>query len=145
MSSGGPRRGGSLRGSLPGWLGEVTAAGGIRRYVLGVIVSALLGLWATVLGGIEAVWSVWISLPRLISGQLALIGRPAWLLLDGIDAMQGAIESAAASAGLAGPLVAVIAWLVPVLILVAILNVLIGIAETYLPLSAIPILGRWFR
>lgn len=135
-----PRRSGlNLRGNLPKILTDP------RSYVLGIIVSALLGLWATVLNGIEAVWSVWISIPRLIVGLIAELGQPAWAFLDYVREFQNVIESAAASAGLAGPLVAVITWLVPVIILVAILNVLIGIAETYLPLSAIPILGRWFR
>jgi hypothetical protein len=147
MSSSG-RRSGSLIDTLPDELIELILTiqryGSLRRYILAVFVSAVIGLWSGVLGAFESVLSVVAYMPRLIFNQVAGVSAPFWQLLGWVEGFQTTIESAAASAGLAGPLVAIVAWLVPVVLVIGILNVIVGFAETYLPLSAIPILGRWF-
>jgi len=130
----------------PPWQEKIIKAGGIYRYVLLVIVSAILGFWEAVVSTFaDVMFWLFVYPLRVVWNVLGGATSPLWAVLDWAESFQSVIESTAASAGLAGPLVALVGWLVPALLIIGILNVIIGFAETYLPLSAIPILGRIFR
>jgi hypothetical protein len=132
--------------NTPDWWEDVIKEGGIYRYVLLVIVSAILAFWEAVIGTFaDVMFWLFVYPLRVTWDVLGGATSPLWALLEWIRGFQSVIESAAASAGLAGPLVALVGWLVPALLIIGILNFILGFAETYLPLSAIPILGRWFR
>jgi len=133
-----------FRGGLPDWFGAVEREGGLYRYVLLVIVSALLSFFGAVANVFnDTLYWLFVWPTRSVFNVLAGVSRPFFALLEVVESFQGTIEAAASSAGLAGPVVGLITWLVPALILIGIINVIIGIAETYLPLSAIPIIGRF--
>ena len=132
--------------TLPDWVSSVTKEGGIYRYVLLVLVSALLSFFGAVADLVyRTMFWLFVFPVRTVFDTVAGVSRPFWALLEWVGGFQGTIESMAASAGLAGPLVAVVGWLVPALLIVGLLNFIIGFAETYLPLSAIPLIGRFFR
>ena len=132
--------------NTPDWWEDITDAGGLFRYVLLVIVSAILAFWDAVIGTFaDVMFWLFVYPLRVTWDVLGGATSPLWALLEWARGFQSVIESAAASAGLAGPLVALVGWLVPALLIIGILNFILGFAETYLPLSAIPILGRWFR
>ena len=132
--------------NTPDWWEDVADANGLFRYVLLVIVSAILAFWEAVIGTFaDVMFWLFVYPLRVTWDVLGSATSPLWALLEWARGFQSVIESAAASAGLAGPLVALVGWLVPALLIIGILNVILGFAETYLPLSAIPILGRWFR
>jgi hypothetical protein len=146
MSSQDPDRLIVLGDGYPDWMTAVTQEGGIYRYVLLVIVSALLAFYRELASFVyrTGYWlAVWPT--RQLFGAVAGVGRPFWWLLDRLEGFQATIETAASSAGLAGPFVALVTWLIPAILVIAIVNVLVGVASTYLPLEAIPILGRWFQ
>ena len=147
MSGGGDDSGGSLiLLNTPDWWQDITDAGGLFRYVVLVMVSAILAFWEAVIGAFaDVMYWLFVYPLRVTWDVLGGATSPLWALLEWARGFQSIIESAAASAGLAGPLVALVGWLVPALLIIGILNVILGFAETYLPLSAIPILGRWFR
>lgn len=135
-----------LLANTPDWWDDIAEAGGLYRYVLLVIVSALLGFFGALASGLaDVMFWLFVYPTRVVFDTIAGVGRPFFALLEVVDGFQATIESAAASAGLAGPIVALVGWLVPALLIIGILNVVLGIAETYLPLSAIPVLGRVFR
>ena len=130
----------------PSWWDDIAEAGGIYRYVLLVIVSAILAFLEAVIGVFaDVMFWLFVHPLRLLWNTLGGATSPLWALLEWVGSFQSIIESAAASAGLAGPIVALVGWLVPALVIIGILNFILGFAETYLPLSAIPILGRFFR
>jgi hypothetical protein len=147
MSADGDDSGGSLiLLNTPDWWQDITKAGGLFRYVVLVMVSAILAFWEAVIGTFaDVMFWLFVYPLRVTWDVLGGATSPLWALLEWARGFQSIIESAAASAGLAGPLVALVGWLVPALLIIGILNVILGFAETYLPLSAIPILGRWFR
>lgn len=133
-------------GSLPDWISEISKEGGIYRYVLLVIISAVLAFFEATAGFLyRTMYWLFVWPVRTVFDTIAGVSRPFWMLLDWTAGFQATIEAAASSAGLTGPLVALAGWLVPAILIIGILNVVLGFAETYLPLSAIPILGRWFR
>jgi hypothetical protein len=133
-------------GSLPDWISEISEEGGIYRYVLLVMVSAVLAFFEATAGFLfRTMYWLFVWPVRTVFETIAGVSRPFWMLLDWTAGFQATIEAAASSAGLTGPLVALAGWLVPAILIIGILNVVLGVAETYLPLSAIPILGRWFR
>jgi hypothetical protein len=132
-------------GSLPDWISEISKEGGIYRYVLLVMVSAVLAFFEATAGFLyRTMYWLFVYPVRMVFDTIAGVSRPFWMLLDWTAGFQATIEAAASSAGLTGPLVALAGWLVPAILIIGILNVVLGFAETYLPLSAIPILGRWF-
>jgi hypothetical protein len=133
-------------GSLPDWISEISKEGGIYRYVLLVIISAILAFFEATAGFLyRTMYWLFVWPVRTVFETIAGVSRPFWMLLDWTAGFQATIEAWASSAGLTGPLVALAGWLVPAILIIGILNVVLGVAETYLPLSAIPILGRWFR
>jgi hypothetical protein len=135
-----------LRGSLPDWISEVQADGGIYRYVLLVIVSALLAFFESAASLVyRTLYWLWVWPVRTFFDTIVGVSRPFWILLEFVEGFQDMIAGAASSAGLAGPIVGLITWLVPAVLIIATLNLLIGLAETYIPLDSLPVIGRWFK
>ncbi|MFW6045484.1 MAG: hypothetical protein ACOC8O_01355, partial [Natronomonas sp.] len=132
---------------LPGWLPSDEED--FKAYIYGLVATWIVG---TILRGTD--WVATIIL-RAWAG-LASSFEAAFLALETVYAIPFDIvtqtvtlygdtaASAASGAGVVAPLVALVFVAIPILVFAAIAQFVLGFLDTYLPLSALPVVGRWF-
>jgi hypothetical protein len=123
---------------------EVQSRGGIRRYILLVIVSSVLGLWYGILNAIEGALAIIANIPVVFYATARQIGAPAWRIVDYLNAVSASVEAFAAGLGFAGPVASALGFAVPVMVLAVLANFALGLLGTYLPMESIPLVRRWF-
>ncbi|WP_276253597.1 hypothetical protein [Halomontanus rarus] len=122
-------------------------------YIWEIIVEGILLMWSAFLGYVELLWQQVAVVPTtavatpiitaIYTVLSALVG--AWTTI-GVT-----INSIVLELGFAAPIAALVAWTVPVVFVVLLLNAVEGIVATYVPLEAlpsfsqIPVLGEWFK
>lgn len=116
-----------------------------RGWVATLIVMWILDLWRFVLTSIEGVFGALAEVPRVAFLEpLVLTFSPAGQSITrAYTSFGNTVMDIAATAGIFAPIVTVVAWFVPLLLLAIALQVLVGFFSTYLPLKSIPVIGRY--
>lgn len=113
-----------------------------RGFIWAVVLGGLLSLWEEWLGFLVSIWEYMATVPEVaIVDPLLAAGSAFNVITETYVALGETITSTAASAGLFAPLAALIGWTVPTLMLSALLWFLVGLVDTYLPLSDLPLVG----
>lgn len=114
------------------------------NFILVTVLAAILGILEAILNGIGKVFDQVAAIPRMaLFDPFVAIFQPyfewGFALLAWLEQY---IMDVSTSFGIAAPFVTVILWAFSVFVVAVIVNAILGLVGTYLPLNSIPVLRR---
>ncbi|WP_281196056.1 hypothetical protein [Halorubrum sp. F4] len=143
--------GGGVWAALSDFGSELAEADSLRELILGVILESLVSaglslveyLYAEALYAIDLVAaSFWMSFVEPFGD---LYDAYTAALISPLEGLRVTVESAASSAGLAAPFVALAGWVAVLLVVAVIVGIVWAFVETYLPIEAVTRTGARLR
>lgn len=135
----------SLENAIPDWVWKLSTERDLTTFIIASvatwIVASILGLWAAVLGTIEYLFLSLVGVVWALGNTVAAALSPFWQALEGINWAAAQIEGMISQVGLLAPVATTASWLLVVMLIAVVINVIIGILSTYLPVRAIPFIG----
>lgn len=145
-------------GTLPSWVSDlrpltryvdtlVEFAKSPSTYIVTFFIGFILDLWSAVLGYFESYLTTMAAIPEaaILRPILTAFGRPASAVVGAWESVGEVAFSVAPAAGPLAPVVVVMIWFVPMIMIAAGVHFVVGFLDTYLPLTALPGVGRWLR
>lgn len=111
-----------------------------------IAVGWILDLWESVLDLFEGIWAELAVIPQEAFVEPLLAAGGAFrALIDVYQAFGDTAIEVASGLGPVAPIAVLIAWFIPIVMMAALVHFGLGVLDTYLPLSDLPLVGRVFR
>lgn len=133
---------------LPDWIFRFRSTSDLATFIIATIatwiVASIFDLWSAILGYIEGIYvaASWVVVS--VANVIAGVFSPVWGFFAALEGIYAGFTATLMGLGVAAPVAAVVFWLVIALWMALLLSALTDVADTYLPVGWIPVLGRWF-
>lgn len=135
--------------AIPDWVFQLRSKEALATFIVSTIatwiVASIFGLWRGILYYVESMYWTAASVVRSIGDAVAFAFSPVWGVVRFVDWVAFQFEGVIVQLGVVAPIAATLGWIAVIVLVAIVVNVVVGLLSTYLPLRSLPFVGGFFR